>query len=331
MINLVCVGVSGMGKHHWTTASKMKEFKIVAGVDLNAAAREAFTSQTGAPTFDSIEKAMENVAAEAAVIATPDKFHAPLSILAMEKGLDVLCEKPMAESMDDAQRMHATSQRLGRVLMIHNQLRWYAPYCHARRLVREGAIGDLHSLALDMYVYSEAFFVGYRSRLPHAILQDLAIHHLDMIRYLTGQDGKTILVRDWKTTEDGAESPTTTSAFALLEMTGKVNVSYRTTNRALLDPTGYLPRAVLTGTRGVLKVTDSALALQTFAGMKATQPEETIKPEAAPRDAWGAFADSIQTREPSLTASGDNIQSLRLMFAAMRSADTGTVVTVDPG
>ena len=114
-------------------------------------------------------------------------------------------------------------------------------------------------------------------------------------------------------------------------MTGKVNVSYRTTNRALLDPTGYLPRAVLTGTRGVLKVTDSALALQTFAGMKATQPEETIKPEAAPRDAWGAFADSIQTREPSLTASGDNIQSLRLMFAAMRSADTGTVVTVDPG
>jgi predicted dehydrogenase len=246
----------------------------------------------------------------------------------MEKGLDVLCEKPMAESIEDARRMHATAQRLNRVLMVHNQLRWYAPYYHARRLVQEGAIGDLHSLAMDMYVYSEAFFVGYRSRLPHAILQDLAIHHLDMIRYLTGQDGRTILVRDWKTTEDGAESPTTTSAFALLEMSANVKVSYRTTNRALLDPTGYLPRAVLTGTRGVLKITDAALTMQTFAGMKGSQPEETIRPEPAPRNAWGAFADSIRTREPSLTASGDNIKSLLLMLAAIRSAETGAVVNV---
>ncbi|MBT7858785.1 MAG: gfo/Idh/MocA family oxidoreductase, partial [Gemmatimonadetes bacterium] len=51
-----------------------------------------------------------------------------------------------------------------------------------------------------------------------------------------------------------------------------------------------------------------------------------IKPEAPAVGTWAAFAQAIETRQPTLTHSGDNLQSLALMFAAMESSETGRVV-----
>ena len=61
MIRLVCVGLAGMGKHHWTTAAKRDDIRIVAGADVNEEARAAFEEQTGAPTFGSFEEALDHV------------------------------------------------------------------------------------------------------------------------------------------------------------------------------------------------------------------------------------------------------------------------------
>jgi predicted dehydrogenase len=317
-----------MGGHDWRAARDTGEFVPVAGVDVDAGARDAFAGETGAPVFDDFGRALAEVPADAALVAAPDAFHAPFSIEAMEAGLDVICEKPMASTLDDARRMDAAARRLGRMLMIHHQLRWVPQYHHARRMIREGAIGVPRHVDLHMYVSSDVCFHGYRSTLPHLMLKDLGIHHFDLIRFVTGAECVSVYARSWASNEEGKAAATTTHAYAILEMTGPVTVCYRSGMRSITELTGYGCRIEVNGSRGALRVSDRALELQTHERFASQQPPEAVEARAPGRGTWQAFADAIRTREPALTDSADNLRSLELLYAAIESADTGRAVAL---
>ena len=328
IIRLLCVGLGGMGHSDWSRAAKVKDFRIVAGVDVDDSAREQFEEKTGCPTFTSISEALTKVPADAALIAVPDEFHAPFSIQAMESGLDVICEKPMAGTLEEAHKMHHVSERLGRMLMVHHQLRWAPGYSHARQLIHDGVIGTLRHLEFDMYIYSDACLQGYRSRLPQLMLQDLGIHHFDLIRFITGEECKSVFARSWNSNEDHVIVPATTNVYAILEMTGPVTASYRSDMRSITEQTGYGCRVAVTGSKGVLTIAKEGLSLQTYDGFAAKRPLKKIEPEKTGCGPMEAFARAIQTRKPTLTASGDNLKSLEIVFAAIESVKTGRVVSL---
>jgi len=327
MIRLLCIGLGGMGHHDWNAAIDSGGFTPVGGVDVLDEARAVFADKTGAPTFASVEDAMAAVAADAVLVATPDQFHAPLAIQSLERGLDVICEKPMAESLADGQRMHATAEANGRMLIIHQQLRWYPMHHCARRLIDEGAIGSVRRLDFWMSAFSDVCLRGYRSELPHLILQDLAIHHFDLIRYLSGQECESLYVRDWPSAEAGLPITAPTEACAILNMTGPVTACYTSTNRQLMDAVGYACAARIAGTEGEMILGDDRVKLQTRAGHAAGEEPQIITPEPPEMDTWQAFARAIETREPTLTSSGSNLRSLAMLFAAIESAETGEVVS----
>ena len=328
MIRLLCVGLGGMGRHDWNAAIDCGGFAAVGGVDTDAAARAAFTEKTGAPAFATFDEALAIVQAEAALIATPDRFHAPLTLQALDAGLDVICEKPMAESLADAARMHLAAEQKGRMLMIHHQLRWHPLHHEAHRRIAAGEIGDVRRIDFHFSVHSDVCLRGYRSQLPHLILQDLAIHHFDLIRYLSGQECDSLYVRDWPGPEQGQCISAATDAIAILNMSGPVTVSYTASIRELLDPVGYICTAHIHGTAGELAIDGDCLRLQTRADHAARNEPQTIQPQpmAPESGTWSAFAQALHTRRPALTHSADNLNSLAMLFAAMESADTGTIV-----
>ncbi|MFA6108785.1 MAG: Gfo/Idh/MocA family oxidoreductase [Candidatus Latescibacterota bacterium] len=328
MIRLLCIGLGGMGHHDWNAAVASGGFTPVGGVEVKEEARTIFAEKTGAPTFTDLEAALAAVEADAALVATPDQFHAPFAIRALEAGLDVICEKPMAESLEDARRMHAAATSRGRMLMVHQQLRWYPMHHHARRLVVEGAIGQVRRIDFAMSVHSDVCLQGYRSRLPHLILQDLAIHHLDLIRYLSGQECVSLYARDWPSVEAGLGIFAATDACAILELTGPVTACYTSSIRRLMDQAGYLCSARISGSEGELFLGNDRIVLQTRAGYAAQAEPRIIAPEPPKVDTWAAFARAIETREPTLTCSADNLKSLEVLFAAIRSAETGQVVSL---
>ena len=328
MIRLLCVGLGGMGHHDWNAALDSGKFQPVAGVDVTDPSRAAFTAKTGADTFDTLEAALAAVDADAALIATPDQFHAPLSIQALEAGLDVICEKPMAESLVDARRMHAAAQANGRMLMVHQQLRWHPMHNHARRLIEQGAIGAVRRLDFSMSVFSDVCLRGYRSKLPHLILQDLAIHHFDLIRYLTGQEAESLYVTAWPAVETGLAISAATDACAILTMSGPVTASYTASIRRLMDHDGYECAARIRGSDGELALRGGQLRLQTRAAHAAGQEPQVIAAQAPKVGTWQAFGDAIETRRPTLTRSADNLRSLEIIFAAMQSAETGQVISL---
>ena len=328
MIRLLCIGLGGMGRHDWNAAVDSGGFTAVAGVDVAAEPRAAFTEKTGAPTFDSFEEALGAVEADAALVSTPDRFHAPLAIAALGAGLDVICEKPMAESLEDGRRMHAAAAESGRMLMVHQQLRWHPMHYQARRLMDQGAIGAVRRIDFTMSVHSDVCLRGYRSELPHLVLQDLSIHHLDLIRYLSSQECESLYVRDWSSVEAGLEISATTDVCAVLNMSGPVTVCYTASLRRLMDHVGYVCAARIAGSEGELVLDGDRITLQTRAAHAAGEEPRVIVPEPPEVDTWQAFARAIETRQPTLTGSGDNIRSLEVLFAAVESAETGAVVAV---
>jgi predicted dehydrogenase len=315
-----------MGHHDWNAAIDCGGFVAVGGVDVDAGARASFTEKTGAPTFVNLDEALGGVQADAALVATPDRFHAPLTLRALDAGLDVICEKPMAESLADAARMHFSARDKGRMLMIHHQLRWHPLHHEARRRIAAGDIGRLRRIDFHFAVHSDVCLKGYRSQLPHLILQDLAIHHFDLIRYLSGQECDSLYVRDWPSPETGFDITAATDAIAILNMSGPVTVGYTASIRELLDPVGYICSAHLHGTEGELAIDHDTLRLQTRAGHASGAEPETIRPAAPDPGTWAAFAQALQTREPALTHSADNLNSLAMLFAATESAETGAII-----
>ncbi|MDP2989387.1 MAG: Gfo/Idh/MocA family oxidoreductase [Kiritimatiellota bacterium] len=330
-IRLLCVGLGGMGLSDWSSAAKVKDFKIVAGVDTQKEARKVFEEKTGAPTFDDFTTALRNSKANAVLIATPDAYHAPYAIQAMEAGLDVICEKPMSDSLGNARRMHRTAERQGKLLLLHQQLPWRPIYKHLQQIIKEGLIGTVRQVEFDMYVFSDVCLAGYRSKLPQLMLQDLAIHHFDLMRFLTGQECKRLHVHSWSPNEEGKKVTATTSVHAILEMTGGINICYRSKIRELLDDTGYLGRIAITGSRGSVIAAEDKIRLQTFKAHANKKPARVITPKPQKKDIWQSFADSIKTRKPMWTSSGNNLKSLEMLFAAIRSVETRKTVELAGG
>ncbi len=329
-IRLVCTGLGGMGRHDWKGAAGVPDFEIVGGADLSEEARSMFHQETGAPVFPGFDEALEAVEADAALISVPDAFHAPFSIKALERGMDVICEKPMAETLEDARRMHQTAEKNGRMLMIHHQLRWAPAFHYLHTAVTRGDIGTVRHIDFDMFVRSDVCMKGYRAELKQLMLQDLGIHHFDLIRYITGQDVLSVYVRSWPANEDHVNIKATTNVAGILEMTGPVTASYRSSMRDMLDKTGYGCRATVTGSKGVLRMTKDGIQYQTHTAHEKEKPPQTIVPErTAEHNCWQAFADAMKTRTPTLTSSGNNLKSIEVLFAAIKSAETGKIVELD--
>ncbi len=326
LIRLLCVGLGGMGHHDWNAAIDCGGFTAVGGVDIDAGSRAAFTDKTGAPAFADFTKALATIDADAALIATPDLFHAPLTLNALDAGLDVICEKPMAETLRDAARMHFGALRGDRMLMVHHQLRWHPSHHEARRRIAGGEIGEVRRMDFHFSVHSDVCLRGYRSQLPHLILQDLAVHHFDLIRYLSGQECDSLYVRDWPAPEAGLDISAATDAIAILNMSGPVTVNYTASIRELLDPVGYTCTAHVHGTEGELAIDGEQLRLQTRTKHADGAEPERITPPVPDPGTWSAFARALETREPTLTHSADNLHSLAMLFAAMESAETGAIV-----
>jgi hypothetical protein len=95
-----------------------------------------------------------------------------------------MTEKPFADTVEHAREMLQLSAAAGRRLMISQNYRYHAPFVQARKMVAEQAIGELGSGHIDFYI-APAFADTFRGKMDFPLLVDMAIHHLDLIRYVT--------------------------------------------------------------------------------------------------------------------------------------------------
>ncbi len=171
--------------------------EIVAVYDPITERAEDLADEYGAKVADSAEAILKDKKIDAVVVATPNRYHAPLSIAALKAGKHVLCEKPMATSLKDAAKMIETAKKTGKKLMIGHNQRLMSPHIKAKQLLDAGVIGKVLSFRTSFghcgpegwsqdqgphtwfFKKSEAF-VGS--------MGDLGVHKADLIRWLLSDE-----------------------------------------------------------------------------------------------------------------------------------------------
>ena len=121
-VGIGVVGLGGMGQLH---AGSIRDLggEIVAGADLLEERRRRFAAEFDARGYDDHEDLVCDPDVDAVVVATPNRFHEPIAVSALEANLDVLVEKPLAHSLESAERIaDAAADSEGRCLVgFHNR------------------------------------------------------------------------------------------------------------------------------------------------------------------------------------------------------------------
>jgi phthalate 4,5-cis-dihydrodiol dehydrogenase len=131
----------------------MPEMQLVAAADLNPRVLSTFQHRYGAKTYNSIEKLCADPNVEAVWVSTPNKFHAPHTIMAAEHGKHVVVEKPMAISLAEAEKMIQIAEK-NKVKLLCGHTQSYGPHIRTmRKIIRSGELGKL--CALHVWAYTD--------------------------------------------------------------------------------------------------------------------------------------------------------------------------------
>ena len=127
-------------------------YRIAWLCDLDERLVESAVAEYPARGTTRLDDVLEDPEVELVTIATPCLTHAELAIQALEAGKHVLVEKPMAASVDEADRMIDAAAQAGKILTIDHQRRFYANHQAVRKVLRDGRLGYLYGVRLSLAI-----------------------------------------------------------------------------------------------------------------------------------------------------------------------------------
>jgi predicted dehydrogenase len=346
-MRLIQAGVGGFGSSWIYAVRDCDGFHHVALVDPNIDALRTAGGIVGVPIerqFTRLQDALASVEADGLIDVTPAPLHPVTSIAALKAGLHVLVEKPIAETLKEAREIVRIADEHHRTLMVTQQFRYHdQPRC-LRAMISEGAIGALDHLVVEFQIQGLLF--GWRRQMRHPFLMDMAIHHFDMMRYLTGRNAVRVQAQTWNPSVSNTCGDM--NAFVWIEMEGGIRINYSGTFASPGTDTGWNGRWSITGERGSLvwnqrddwgpiRLFRQNADLSQYREMHFFTPLPEVWGEpiwAVPIGASGHQYDLYHWRacieagvEPE-TSGRDNLHTLALTLAAVQAADTGQVVEV---
>ena len=213
------IGRGGRGRgarfHHGPILSRISGARVTALIDPDPAARKAMARfHPGATFYCDLERPIALGEVNAVIICTPPAHHAEAVIAALEAGLSVYVEKPIAMTLKDADRMLEAAKAKGSVAMVGHNFRMHPKYRAARKALERGELGALVGIR-TLFTSEKRDLPGWKSEADGGgdAITDLAIHHFDILSYLTGSplDPDTLAV-----------SKTMLNAGSLATVTGKL-------------------------------------------------------------------------------------------------------------
>lgn len=174
---------------HLPAADKVDEIRLIGLVDTDIDQAQSLASEYGIPR---VAAQLEDIVGEvdAVILATPPHVRSKLAQLALERGLHVLCEKPMANSVAECQQMIAKAQAARRTLAVAHTYRFFANRCHARALFQAGELGPLVEARIEQgSPFSWPTRTAYTLRkewVPGGVLFNEGLHTLDLLLWWFG-------------------------------------------------------------------------------------------------------------------------------------------------
>lgn len=202
-------GLGSMGMHHALMLCKHENVELAAAADMEEAKRKRAADELHVKhIFTDGREMIRTADLDAVWVCAPTYLHAELTVLALEKGCHVFCEKPMARNPEECAAMQAAADRTGKFLMIGQVLRFWPEYVFLKEAVASGKYGKLQTLSMTRVGgvstgYENWFLDEARGGTQ---IFDRHIHDTDAVLWICGkpESVRTVATVKDRTTDGGA-------------------------------------------------------------------------------------------------------------------------------
>jgi len=331
-VRFIQVGLGAMGKHWLQRLAEHPSAEVVALVDVDPDALAAARRVGGYGQrifFSTLHEALAGVEADALVCVTPPEHHRACVVEAMQAGLDVITEKPMAHDLESCLSILGASRTTGRTCVVSQNYRYRPETWTLSRLVESGRIGEVGQVKIDFYLGHD-FGGGFRHRMAYPVLVDMAIHHVDLIRFVTGLDAVSVRGEAWNPPWSNYRGDCSSSL--VFEMENGARVVYNASWCAKGQFCGWDGNWQIEGSQGCVVYRSGGITLYDAPGLYTVEAMETV-PATGPERLEQAFVldDFIRSVEGGTrprTDVFDNVYSIAMVFAAVEAVRTGRRVPV---
>jgi len=192
-IRTALLGSGFMGRTHLEALRRVGTVEIVAIASLDQDSAKRLSNEFSVPRVESDYHAiLSDPSIDAVHICTPNALHVPMATKALHADKHVLCEKPLATSLQDARALTELAARKGLRNCLSHNLRFYPMVQQVRRMVEDGDLGEILALeggyAQDWLLYDTDWNwrVTREEGGPSRCLADIGSHWCDMIEHITG-------------------------------------------------------------------------------------------------------------------------------------------------
>jgi predicted dehydrogenase len=339
-VNPLRVAQVGLGTHGrgWAKVvlPNIPEVEVVAYVDSDPRALDLLRQEMKPRSdivFESLKEAITATRPEAVLNTTALAGHVPVTRTALEAGLHVLVEKPFAPGIGSAQELVDLATRAGLVLSVSQNYRYFPAPRAIARLVRDESLGRLHEVSIDFRKYSPA---GPNGRGRHhfedqPLLQDMSIHHFDLLRLIVNSEPERIYCEAWNPGWTPFNGPS--AAIASIAFPG-VHVSYRGSWIAAAPVTPWSGQWSLEFERGEVFWTcgvDDRAHDRVVVRPRGAKPRSAKLNSMARTGPWGTITEFVECvrsgREPE-TSGRNNLGTIAFVAAAIESANVHEPVSI---
>lgn len=334
------VGCGQMSAAWLRAARQVEGLDVVGFVDLSqetARRRRDEFEYAGAAVGTDLQTILHHTQPDLVFDCTVPEAHTHVTVTALRHGCHVLGEKPLADSMEHAREAVRVAAQTGKIYAVIQNRRYDRRARRLRAFIESGRLGPLTTLHSDFFI--GAHFGGFRDRMEHVLLLDMAIHTFDMARFLTGTDPISVYCKEWNPA--GSWYDHAASAVAVFQMTGGVVYTYRgswcseglnTSWEAEWRAIGQRGSAFWDGDQQFLA---QGVRPDGEPGFRAQLEDLEIPPAPAGAKDGGhlglirEFVECVRTGGTPETVCTDNIKSLAMVFGAIASAREGREVPIE--
>lgn len=340
------IGIIGCGKiaqvRHIPEYAENPYAELAGFYDLNTQRAAELAAQYGGKAYESAEAMLADPAIDAVSVCVANHAHAPITIAALKAGKHVLCEKPMATTLEECEEMVKTAHEAGKFLMIGHNQRLAKAHAVAKELIDQGMIGRIITFRTTFgHGGPETWSVDPgkntwffdKNKAAMGTMADLGIHKTDLIQFLTGQHvvrtTARVVTLD-KKDASGQLIGVDDNAICIYEMSGGTmgTMTASWTYYGAEDNS-----TILYGEKGIMRIYDDpahSIVVKLADGTEKVYDVEQIQTndnqtKSGVIDLW---MNCLETNTPPEISGEEALYAMRAVFASLESAKAGTAVDI---
>ncbi len=253
MLNLAVVGLGGIGVQHLRAINRLQSCKLGVVCDINEEVASKISREYGVPFCVDYKEIAEMKNIDAIIINLPHFLHCETTIFFLEHSFDVLIEKPMANTVEECEKMIAAARKNSRKLAVGHVQRFFGANIEVKRVVDDNSLGKLCMFSeirtINYFDESRPKWFLNKKTSGGGIVMNYGAHALDKLFYLLGAEAVDVTA-----TVGNFKNCTDIEGHAQFLLKFKNNISANVTFSGYGN-CGY--ESVYYFTNGALKVTDT--------------------------------------------------------------------------